>query len=147
MNKGAVAITLWAWSTSIIFINAHFAAHQNQYLRRNRDYSTVVSNLSTGCLQACDVLQVFEHVVWVGDLNYRIDYPVVVGTAGKEPHKDAFKRIQAAAQARRWEELLEHDQLVRAQGAKEAFVGFSEGECVACLLTHTEDAPSACRHW
>ena len=71
-NKGAVATALWVWNTPLVFVNSHLAAHQNEVKRRNLDYSNIVGGLYVASQAACDILQAFEHVVWLGDLNYRL---------------------------------------------------------------------------
>lgn len=44
-NKGGVAIGFDIGATSLLFINAHFAAHQNAVAQRNDDYHKILSKL------------------------------------------------------------------------------------------------------
>lgn len=65
-NKGAVAVALWIWSTPLIFINSHLAAHQNETKRRNLDYSNIVAGLNISSYPSVDAnLANFEHIIWM----------------------------------------------------------------------------------
>ena len=42
-NKGAVAIRLKLFDSTVCFVNAHFAANQNNVQQRNNDYRTIIN--------------------------------------------------------------------------------------------------------
>ncbi|KAF9919635.1 inositol polyphosphate 5-phosphatase [Linnemannia zychae] len=44
-NKGAVAVSVYLGSTSLLFVNAHFTAHQSNTLARNNDYKKIIQEL------------------------------------------------------------------------------------------------------
>jgi len=44
-NKGAIAISLYVGDTSFLFINAHFAAYQDNVAARNEDFHRINQNL------------------------------------------------------------------------------------------------------
>ena len=81
-NKGGLATAVWVWDTSVCFVNAHLAAHQNKVTRRNSDYSEIVANVAMGA-PGMDLMHQFHHCVWMGDLNYRLDFGELFGEAAK----------------------------------------------------------------
>lgn len=114
-NKGGVAVSLVLGSTSFLFVNAHFAAHQNKVAARNADFSRINSSLPLGrkwsdAPLACDR---FDRVFWSGDLNYRIN-----GNRGIVDH---------AMRQDMFEALVHNDQLRIERDRGHVFVGFSEG--------------------
>ncbi|KAF9094896.1 inositol polyphosphate 5-phosphatase [Mortierella sp. AD031] len=44
-NKGAVAISVYLGSTSLLFVNAHLTAHQSNTQARNSDYKRIIQEL------------------------------------------------------------------------------------------------------
>ncbi|KAF9134556.1 inositol polyphosphate 5-phosphatase [Mortierella sp. 14UC] len=44
-NKGAVAISIYLGSTSLLFVNAHLTAHQGNTQARNSDYKRIIQEL------------------------------------------------------------------------------------------------------
>eukprot|EP00960_Hanusia_phi_P018699 551552-Hanusia_phi.AAC.1 len=129
-NKGGVGIGLWVWDTSMVFVASHLAAHQNQTKRRNQDYSEIAGGLKIGRYANCDLFSQFHHVMWMGDLNYRLDFSPEVfgeGANAKTPPKELFDTIEKMVEEQKFEELLVNDQLIKAMEQKEAFLGFQEG--------------------
>jgi len=104
-NKGVVGISLCIHRQRLTFLNSHLAAHQNAVEARNEDYHHILSNIHfysqshldvqeySSELMATDTDKSFRNhkkisddhslvdsdlVVWIGDLNYRIDAPYEV---------------------------------------------------------------------
>eukprot|EP00494_Astrolonche_serrata_P030248 UN30515 len=73
-NKGGVAISFDFKGTSFCFVNAHLAAHQDKKDRRDEDYAEIVENLRMGIYKQ-EILAEFHYVFWMGDLNYRVEFP------------------------------------------------------------------------
>ncbi|OZJ05244.1 hypothetical protein BZG36_02309 [Bifiguratus adelaidae] len=69
-NKGAVAIRLDYYDTSLCFLTAHFAAGQSGVEERNRDYHTISEGLVFGRGRTIDD---HDAVIWAGDFNYRVN--------------------------------------------------------------------------
>lgn len=56
-NKGAVAVHMKLCDSSVVFVNAHFAAHQKDVEKRNEDYRNIISKLSFVDNTVCEALQ------------------------------------------------------------------------------------------
>lgn len=69
-----------------------------------------------------DILAFYDHVVWVGDLNYRLDFP----DASDTPSPALFSKVTDMINAGAYAELFSADQLKSAIENQQAFVGFSE---------------------
>ncbi|KAG5648880.1 hypothetical protein DXG03_000229 [Asterophora parasitica] len=109
-NKGAVGIRLEYHDTSFCFLTAHLAAGHSNVEERNADYRTIASGLH---FQKGKTIPSHDIVIWLGDLNYRIDMDndSVRGLAGM----DGFDTLLAA------------DQLKSMMDSGAAFPGYSEG--------------------
>ncbi|KAH3804671.1 hypothetical protein DPMN_132959 [Dreissena polymorpha] len=55
---------------------------QNQNFRRNQNFRDIVKNLTLNLgqkhLSLFDITSQFQHVFWLGDLNYRIEEDIKV---------------------------------------------------------------------
>lgn len=76
MNKGGVAVSLKVDDTHVAFISSHLAAHQSKVGQRNADVAEISANLhlSGGAAKGSDLTTGYHHAVWMGDLNYRLEY-------------------------------------------------------------------------
>ena len=110
--EAAAAVAFALADTSLCVVGSHLAAHEPHYAARNSQYAEIVRDLRLGH-PAADILNQFDHVVWCGDLNYRVTLPVA----------ESLPYIRA----RQYAALLAHDQLTRARREKHAFVDFAEG--------------------
>uniref|UniRef100_A0A7S3EIC1 Inositol polyphosphate-related phosphatase domain-containing protein n=1 Tax=Rhodosorus marinus TaxID=101924 RepID=A0A7S3EIC1_9RHOD len=128
-NKGAIASRMQIYESTFCFVACHLAAHQENVSRRNQDFSEVLrrivfteeksqySNLSALLFANENTISIPDQdlVVWLGDLNYRIDLPL----------EDVLRSVEEED----WESLLKHDQLKQAlKNAHGAFLNFNEGE-------------------
>ena len=71
-NKGGVGVSMIVHNTSICFVNAHLAAHCEEYERRNQDYADICARLSFSKYMPPKSFKDHDHIYWLGDLNYRI---------------------------------------------------------------------------
>ncbi|SCV67135.1 BQ2448_5781 [Microbotryum intermedium] len=134
-NKGAVSIRFKYKDTWLTFVNSHLAAFAGQVLARNQmvkdtekflvfTEGTTVRGLPvdpwTPNLRpevektSAATTMVFDshHLIWMGDLNYRIDLP----------RADVLRMTEA----KEWDMLLRFDQLKIQQKHKLAFADFVE---------------------
>lgn len=108
-NKGGVGISMELNSTSVCFINSHLAAG-SELSKRNQDFREISQ------MRFANGRGLYDHdiVIWLGDLNYRLD--TLMG------YEEVVKRIENG----KAHELLQFDQLQRQQILKQAFHGFKE---------------------
>eukprot|EP00241_Pyramimonas_parkeae_P005790 CAMPEP_0114241740 /NCGR_PEP_ID=MMETSP0058-20121206/9792_1 /TAXON_ID=36894 /ORGANISM="Pyramimonas parkeae, CCMP726" /LENGTH=387 /DNA_ID=CAMNT_0001354283 /DNA_START=947 /DNA_END=2110 /DNA_ORIENTATION=+ len=90
-NKGGVGISLCVNGVSLAFVNCHFQAHQNAVEARNQDFHRIHTELfstpsnessssnkvtpieSVSNAESNTLTEQFDAVVWLGDLNYRVE--------------------------------------------------------------------------
>ncbi|XP_052218774.1 phosphatidylinositol 3,4,5-trisphosphate 5-phosphatase 2A-like isoform X2 [Dreissena polymorpha] len=117
-NKGAVAISFYFNGTSFCFINTHLTSGDERCNRRNQNFRDIVKNLTLNLgqkhLSLFDITSQFQHVFWLGDLNYRIE--------------EDIKMILRKVHEKDIGFLMERDQLRKQQKHKTAFSGFQEAE-------------------
>lgn len=141
-NKGGVAVSFELHRRSFLFVSAHFAAHQEQVLKRNADAAQIEEKLSL-LLQAAptdellddddyesrqlpadvkaawrnrgerQVSDAYDYTFFMGDLNYRIDL-----NRGEVLHHIADDNLM---------ELQALDQLHQQRLSGNVLRGFSEG--------------------
>eukprot|EP01006_Ploeotia_vitrea_P034919 TRINITY_DN65818_c10_g8_i2.p1 TRINITY_DN65818_c10_g8~~TRINITY_DN65818_c10_g8_i2.p1 ORF type:complete len:641 (-),score=352.78 TRINITY_DN65818_c10_g8_i2:101-2023(-) len=124
-NKGGLVVSMLVRDTSLCFVNSHLAAHQGESKRRNHDVYEIIKEVRVG-KPNMDILHQFAHVVWMGDLNYRLDYGDQ-GTAespSAEQHAEMLALIADGQRAK----LFATDQLRAEMAAERVFVGFEEGD-------------------
>jgi hypothetical protein len=80
LNKGGVAVSFKLDDTHLAFVSSHLAAHQSKTAQRNSDVGEICANLKLlppaqrRSVHKPDLATGFHHCVWVGDLNYRLEY-------------------------------------------------------------------------
>ncbi|KAH3722035.1 hypothetical protein DPMN_064984 [Dreissena polymorpha] len=117
-NKGAVAISFYFNGTSFCFINTHLTSGDEKCNRRNQNFRDIVKNLTLNLgqkhLSLFDITSQFQHVFWLGDLNY--------------PIEEDIKMILRKVHEKDIGFLMERDQLRKQQKHKTSFSGFQEAE-------------------
>ena len=112
-NKGGIAISFRYLDNSFCFVSAHFAAHQDRLEDRRQNYREIVRNLRIG-RKAFDLVNQFDYLFWMGDLNYRVDLPFDEALPlASRPTPESLTR------------LYQHDQLQRELDQQHVFHGFS----------------------
>lgn len=109
-NKGACGIRCLFGTTSFAFVTCHLAAGTLAVTERYNDYSTIMQGL---VFPRNYYIKDHDHVIWFGDLNYRIDIP----------NLECRQLVANGA----YKELLENDQLTRERRDRGAFNEFKEG--------------------
>ncbi|XP_045610419.1 inositol polyphosphate 5-phosphatase OCRL isoform X2 [Procambarus clarkii] len=115
-NKGAVSVRLDLHSTSICFVNAHLAAHQEELERRNEDHDCIFQRtcFNLNINSPPKTIKDHDHIYFIGDMNYRIN-PCDVN-------------IREVAKSGELKILLEHEQLTQQRTLKRIFHNFKEGK-------------------
>ena len=93
---------------------------------------------ASGYVRKIDAAHDVDHLIWLGDLNYRVDlsnvdtaklersYKFIKGIDVKD-HGAHVKAVEGLVKQEAWSALLEADQLKKSQKDGDAFVGFTEG--------------------
>lgn len=109
-NKGACAVRFDFGSTTFAFITSHLAAGVNATVERHNDYTSIMQGLT---FPRSYTISDHDHIIWFGDLNYRINIP----------NDQCRSLVESGA----FDELIEVDQLkneMRLKGG--SFYGFKE---------------------
>jgi len=131
-NKGGLVVRLRLGATSLAFVSCHLAAHSHMLSRRNHNCSELLRETASalGPRHLTAAAQ-FDHVFWLGDLNYRTDLNAAAAAAGEEApfptDEEHHGQVLRLVEQGDWGALLGADQLAASRAAGEAFVGFEEG--------------------
>lgn len=133
-NKGGVSIRMQFYDSTLCFVCTHLAAHRENVAGRNADFANVFNKtifeigeeatreaIYAGSMSHWEIgsstVGIVDHdiIIWLGDLNYRIDEGLTT------------EQVLHASEKRIFNEIRKLDQLniERAQGR--AFDGFEEG--------------------
>jgi hypothetical protein len=151
-NKGGACIAINVLGTSFCFVSAHLAAHAHKAEKRDDDMRSIVKGIQfLGTLAQTSILNAFNHIFFMGDLNYRLKY------AGETqpPDPEKFSEMVDLINHQDWETLLATDQLlIDTLEKRTAFVGFNDSPMRfaptfkvkrgALLSYDSERAPSYC---
>uniref|UniRef100_A0A3P9PRC6 phosphatidylinositol-3,4,5-trisphosphate 5-phosphatase n=1 Tax=Poecilia reticulata TaxID=8081 RepID=A0A3P9PRC6_POERE len=118
-NKGAVGVSFMFNGTSFGFVNSHLTSGSEKKLRRNQNYVSILRFLNLGDkkLNPFDITHRFTHLIWLGDLNYRVDLP----------SSDA-ENIVTKIKQQQYHDLLSRDQLGMERNDGRVFLHFEEEE-------------------
>ncbi|XP_034036568.1 phosphatidylinositol 3,4,5-trisphosphate 5-phosphatase 1 isoform X2 [Thalassophryne amazonica] len=118
-NKGAVGVSFMFNGTSFGFVNSHLTSGSEKKLRRNHNYINILRFLNLGDkkLNPFDITHRFTHLFWLGDLNYRIEFP-----------STEAEQIVTKIKQQQYQELLSKDQLNMERNEGKVFLHFDEEE-------------------
>lgn len=118
-NKGAVGVSFMFNGTSFGFVNSHLTSGSEKKLRRNQNYTNILRFLNLGDkkLNPFDITNRFTHLFWLGDLNYRVEFP-----------STEAEYIVAKIKQQQYQELLSKDQLSMERNDEKVFLHFDEEE-------------------
>ncbi|XP_056132102.1 phosphatidylinositol 3,4,5-trisphosphate 5-phosphatase 1 isoform X2 [Lampris incognitus] len=116
-NKGAVAVSFMFNGTSFGFVNSHLTSGSDKKSRRNQNYINILRFLNLGDkkLNPFDITHRFTHLLWLGDLNYRIEFP-----------STEAENIVTKIKQQQYQELLSKDQLNMERDEGKVFLHFDE---------------------
>ena len=113
-NKGAVAVRMGIYDTTIAFVNSHLAAHKNNVQGRNSDFHNICKRVRFKSRSAEERIGSQNYTFWIGDLNYRLTTSDLA---------EVFRDIENGNISG----LLKHDQLLIEKSKQSAFQGYTEG--------------------
>ncbi|XP_036378129.1 phosphatidylinositol 3,4,5-trisphosphate 5-phosphatase 1 [Megalops cyprinoides] len=116
-NKGAVGVSFMFNGTSFGFVNSHLTSGSEKKLRRNQNYISILRFLNLGDkkLNPFDITHRFTHLFWLGDLNYRIDFPSaeaenIVGKIKQQQYQDLLCRDQLSMERAEGKVFLDYEE-------------------------------------
>ena len=112
-NKGGIITTLNILGSPIAFVSSHLNAHQGNVTRRNEDFEAIctVDKVAEAPFDLCSA---YHHIIWAGDLNYRIEL--------------TYDQVVEATEKKDFDSLWPYDQLNQQMLLKRTFIGFTEGK-------------------
>ncbi|XP_032382090.1 phosphatidylinositol 3,4,5-trisphosphate 5-phosphatase 1 isoform X1 [Etheostoma spectabile] len=118
-NKGAVGVSFMFNGTSFGFVNSHLTSGSEKKLRRNQNYTNILRFLNLGDkkINPFDITHRFTHLFWLGDLNYRVEFP-----------STEAEYIVTKIKQQQYQELLSKDQLNMERNDGKVFLHFDEEE-------------------
>ncbi|KAL5526765.1 hypothetical protein ACEPAF_8490 [Sanghuangporus sanghuang] len=119
-NKGGVGISINLDGTTLLFVNAHLAAHEDRTMTRVANFQKIKAELQVNDflsqddprVMSEDLTDKFDYTFLFGDLNFRLDITRL--------HADWLISRQA------YDEALTFDQLLSLMKKGRAFTGFNE---------------------
>ncbi|XP_026327443.1 inositol polyphosphate 5-phosphatase K-like isoform X1 [Hyposmocoma kahamanoa] len=121
-NKGAVSIRFNIYGCSVSLVNCHLTAHEHLLADRINDYNTILKQHVYHVTQTANILY-HDYVFWLGDLNFRTDYP-----SESSPTSEEIVAQLQKVEKDKYTNLLKHDQLLAVMESGEAFSEFTEPE-------------------
>ncbi|KAJ0231982.1 Type IV inositol polyphosphate 5-phosphatase 3 [Hirschfeldia incana] len=117
-NKGAVSVSMSINQTFFCFICTHLSAGEREVdqIKRNSDVHEIHKRTVFHSVSALGLPKhIYDHerIIWLGDLNYRLNL--------------SYEKTTDLISKKDWSKLLEYDQLVKEYKKGRAFDGWSEG--------------------
>eukprot|EP01063_Lacrimia_lanifica_P034343 TRINITY_DN6325_c0_g1_i1.p1 TRINITY_DN6325_c0_g1~~TRINITY_DN6325_c0_g1_i1.p1 ORF type:complete len:664 (+),score=232.70 TRINITY_DN6325_c0_g1_i1:102-2093(+) len=113
-NKGGVVVAFALRETRLCFVGCHLAAHQEKVEARNSDHCEIIRGAQSVGWRDFWLTNQFHHVLWCGDLNYRIDH------ARKKVVQQCYQGPEG------WNALYQYDQLQDQMAKGACFLDFNE---------------------
>ncbi|EOA21943.1 hypothetical protein CARUB_v10002437mg, partial [Capsella rubella] len=119
-NKGSVSVSMSVYQTPFCFVCTHLASGEKDgdHRKRNADVSEIHRRTqfhphSLGATRLPRSIRDHEKIIWLGDLNYRINL--------------SYAKTHELIARKDWKKLAEKDQLTREMRQGRVFEGWSEG--------------------
>ncbi|XP_078179294.1 myo-inositol polyphosphate 5-phosphatase 2 isoform X2 [Carex rostrata] len=118
-NKGSVSISMSLFQTRLCFVCSHLTSGHKvgSQQRRNSDVYEILQRTHFSSLldpEEPQLIPSHDRIFWFGDLNYRLEMP------------DSLVRDHIST--RKWDQLLEFDQLRKELTSGNTFDGWKEGK-------------------
>ncbi|KAG8362582.1 hypothetical protein BUALT_BualtUnG0061400 [Buddleja alternifolia] len=115
---GSISVSMSIHHTPFCFICTHLASGEKEEnaIKRNADVHEIHRRTRFSSLSGLGLpksINDHERIIWLGDLNYRINL--------------SYERTTELTSKRDWSMLLEQDQFIRELKKGRAFNGWSEG--------------------
>ena len=125
-NKGGILTGLHIRDTYIGFMSAHLAAHMEHWSTRDSNFREILRETSHAGDGDLDATAEFDHLFWIGDLNYRVDRNFELPKSEHKSKEENWNTVKSLIEAEDWQGILKDDQLHKSRRAGSAWVGFME---------------------
>ncbi|KAL0352490.1 UNVERIFIED_CONTAM: Type IV inositol polyphosphate 5-phosphatase 3 [Sesamum calycinum] len=117
-NKGSISVSMSIHQTLFCFVCTHLTSGEKEAdaIKRNADVHEIHRRTRFSSLAGMGLRKsIYDHerIIWLGDLNYRINLP--------------YERTRELISKKEWSMLAERDQLIKELRKGRAFDGWSEG--------------------
>lgn len=117
-NKGSVSVSMSLFQSRMCFVCSHLTSGQKDGAeqRRNSDVNEIIRRTRFSSIFDTDqplTIPSHDQIFWFGDLNYRINM--------------SDTEVRKLVALRRWNELLNNDQLSKELRSGRVFAGWKEG--------------------
>jgi hypothetical protein len=122
-SKGGAAVALSLAGRTVVFISCHLEAHHNKVELRREQYRALMTQLGSSLAEeGFHLNEQFHHIVWVGDMNYRLCSTAPNTRAYQEMSSDTALQMLESYQKR----VLfdKHDQFNIEKQRREIFYGY-----------------------
>ncbi|CAM9225813.1 unnamed protein product [Chrysoparadoxa australica] len=119
-NKGGLAARIKIRGTTLCFVSCHLQAHEGEgnKHRRNSSCAEILSGLRMGKRRMIDVDEQHDHCIWMGDLNFRLDFGM--------PFSENRAKVLDLISKKDWSSLLKGDELLQELAAGSLLAGFQD---------------------
>ncbi|CAI0396326.1 unnamed protein product [Linum tenue] len=120
-NKGSISVSMSVYQTPFCFVCSHLTSGEKDgdELKRNADVYEIHRRTHFHSISGIGLpksIKDHERVIWLGDLNYRINL--------------SYDRTRELIARKEWSKLAEYDQLTKELRKGRAFDGWREGKLV-----------------
>ncbi|KAI3465429.1 hypothetical protein Pfo_022092 [Paulownia fortunei] len=117
-NKGSISVSMTIYQTLFCFVCTHLTSGEKEgdAVKRNADVHEIHRRTHFNSLAGMGLPKsIYDHerIIWLGDLNYRINLP--------------YEQTRELISKKDWSMLVERDQLIKELKKGRAFDGWSEG--------------------
>lgn len=129
-NKGGVAVKVTIDDTTFCFVSSHLAAHEGaKFLKdRNEDVTDIMRNIEKTKMIGLPAVHQFDHLIWLGDLNYRLDLDRFHPKAQGWDRTQKLDYVKTEISKGNYGRLCRLDELAHEMNASNVFGNFQEGK-------------------
>ena len=124
---GGVAVALSLAGRTVVFVSCHLEAHHHKSDVRREQYKALVIHLGSALAEeGFHLNEQFHHIIWMGDLNYRLCVKNSSTSSHDQMTSDCAQKMLEDFQNRTL--FDKHDQLNVEKRHREVFYGYREAE-------------------
>jgi hypothetical protein len=127
-NKGGILTGFHIRNTYLGFMSAHLAAHMEHWATRDANYAEILRETMHAGPRDLDAAVQFDHLFWVGDLNYRVDRDHGRPKDQHHTKEENWAAVKQLIDDKDYAAILQHDQLHHSRARGSAWVGFEEAD-------------------